>query len=48
MHQVKFDSGCRVNFNKAGKHFSKTYACEAAKVRIAEDAIRRYFLEQGL
>jgi hypothetical protein len=48
MHQVKFDSGCRVNFNKAGKYFGKTAACDAAKVGIAEDAIRRYFREQGL
>jgi hypothetical protein len=47
MHQVKFDGGCRVNFNKPGKYFSKTSACDAAKVGIAEDAIRRYFREQG-
>jgi hypothetical protein len=48
IHQVKFDGGCRVNFNKAGKYFSKTSACDAVKVGIAEDAIRRYFREQGL
>jgi hypothetical protein len=30
IHQVKFDGGCRVNFNKAGKYFSKTSACDAA------------------
>jgi hypothetical protein len=48
IHQVKFEGGCRVNFNKAGKYFSKTSACDAAKVGIAEDAIRRYFREQGL
>ncbi len=30
IHQVKFDGGCRVNFNKAGKYFSKTSACKAA------------------
>jgi len=48
IHQVKFDGGCRVNFNKAGKYFSKTSACDAAKVGIAEDAIRRFFREQGL
>ncbi|MBW4529684.1 MAG: hypothetical protein KME02_03240 [Aphanothece saxicola GSE-SYN-MK-01-06B] len=47
IHQVKFDGGCRVNFNKAGKYFSKTSACDAAKVGIAEDAIQRYFREQG-
>ncbi|MCP9835733.1 MULTISPECIES: hypothetical protein [unclassified Cyanobium] len=47
LHQVKFDGGCRVNFNKAGKSFSTTSACEAAKVGIAEDAIQRYFREQG-
>jgi len=46
--QVKFDGGCRVNFNEAGKYFSKTSACDAVKVGIAEDAIRRYFREQGL
>lgn len=48
IHQVKFNGGCRVNFNKAGKYFSKTSACDAAKVGIAEEAIRRYFREQGL
>lgn len=48
IHQVKFNGGCRVNFNKAGKYFSKTSACDAAQVGIAEDAIRRYFREQGL
>ena len=47
IHQVKFDGGCRDNFNKAGKYFSKTSACDAAKVGIAEDAIQRYFHEQG-
>lgn len=47
LHQVKFDGGCRVNFNKAGKYFSKTPACDAAKVEIAEDAIHRYSREQG-
>jgi len=48
IHQVKFDGGCRVDFNKEGKYFSKTSTCDAAKVEIAEDAIRRYFREQGL
>lgn len=48
IHQVKFNGGCRVNFNKVGKYFSKTSACDAAQVGIAEDAIRRYFREQGL
>ena len=48
IHQVKFDGGCRVNFNKAGKYFSKTSSCDAAKVDIAEDAIRRFYREQGL
>jgi len=48
MHQVKFDGGCRVNFSKAGKYVGKTSACDAAKVGIAEDAIRRDFREQGL
>lgn len=47
IHQVKFDGGCRVNFNKAGKYFSKTSSCNAAQVGVAEDAIRRYFREQG-
>jgi hypothetical protein len=47
IHQVKFDGGCRVNFNKAGKYFSKTSACTPALVGIAEDAIGRYFREQG-
>lgn len=47
LHQVKFDGGCRVNFNKAGKYFSKTPACDAAKVGIAEEAIHRYSREQG-
>lgn len=48
IHQVKFEGACRVNFNKAGKRFSKTSACDAAQVEVAEDAIRRYFREQGL
>ncbi|MCP9915750.1 hypothetical protein [Cyanobium sp. ATX 6F1] len=48
IRQVKFDGACRVNFNKAGKTFSKTSACDAAQVGVAEDAIRRYFREQGL
>ena len=48
IHQVKFDGGCRVNFNKAGQYFSKTSACDTAKIGIAADAIRRYFREQGL
>jgi len=48
IHQVKFDGGCKVNFNKAGKYLSKTSACDTGKVGIAEDAIRRYFREQGL
>lgn len=47
IHQVKFDGGCRVNFNKAGKYFSKTSACTPAQVGIAEDAIGRYIREQG-
>lgn len=47
IHQVKFDGGCRVNFNKAGKYISKTSTCDATKVGIAEDAIQRYFREQG-
>ncbi|MCT0198679.1 hypothetical protein KQ313_03135 [Synechococcus sp. CS-1325] len=47
IHQVKFDGACRVNFNKTGNYLSKTSACDAAKVGIAEDAIRRYFREQG-
>jgi len=47
IHQVKFDGGCRVNFNKAGQYLSKTSACDTAKIGIAEDAIRRYFREQG-
>jgi hypothetical protein len=45
---VKFEGACRVNFNKAGKRFSKTSACDAAQVDVAEGAIRRYFREQGL
>ncbi|MCP9841549.1 hypothetical protein KBY93_13020 [Synechococcus sp. J7-Johnson] len=48
IHQVKFDGGCRVNFNKAGKYFSKTSACDAAQVGIAEDAMQRFSREQGL
>ncbi|MCT0229977.1 hypothetical protein KQ306_03750 [Synechococcus sp. CS-1324] len=47
IHQVKFEGACRVNFNKAGNYLSKTSACDAAKVGIAEDAIQRYFREQG-
>lgn len=48
IHQVKFDGGCRVNFNKAGKRFSKSSSCDASQVEVAEDAIRRYYREQGL
>jgi hypothetical protein len=48
MHQVIFDGGCRVNLNKAGKYFSKTSACDAAQVGIAEDAMQRLSREQGL
>ncbi|MCP9827354.1 hypothetical protein KBZ19_02470 [Synechococcus sp. L2F] len=48
IHQVKFEGGCRVNFNKAGKRFSKTSTCDAAQVEVAEDAIRRFYREQGL
>lgn len=48
IHQVKFEGACRVNFNKAGKTFSKTSACTSAQVSVAEEAMRRYFREQGL
>lgn len=48
IHQVKFEGACRVNFNKAGKQFSKTSACTPAQVAQAEDAIQRFFREQGL
>jgi hypothetical protein len=48
IHQVKFEGGCRVNFNKAGKRFSKTSPCDAVLVAVAEDAIRRYEREQRL
>lgn len=48
IHQVKFEGACRVNFNKAGKYFSKTSACTPAQVTQAEDAIQRFFREQGL
>lgn len=48
IHQVKFEGACRVNFNKAGKTFSKTSACTPAQVSQAEDAMQRFFREQGL
>ncbi len=48
IHQVKFDGACRVNFNKAGNVLSKTSTCTPAQASVAEDAIKRYFREQGL
>ncbi|MEA5443475.1 hypothetical protein [Cyanobium gracile] len=48
IRQVKFEGACRVNFNKAGKQFSKTSACTPAQVTQAEDAMQRYVREQGL
>jgi hypothetical protein len=48
IRQVKFEGACRVNFNKAGKQFSKTSACTPAQVTQAEDAMQRFFREQGL
>jgi len=48
IRQVKFEGACRVNFNKAGKYFSKTSACTPAQVSQAEDAMQRFFREQGL
>ncbi|MEA5391284.1 hypothetical protein VB738_08425 [Cyanobium gracile UHCC 0139] len=48
IHQVKFEGACRVNFNKAGKQFSKTSSCTPAQVTQAEDAMQRFFREQGL
>lgn len=48
IRQVKFEGACRVNFNKAGKSFSKTSACTPAQVSVAEDAMQRFFREQGL
>ncbi|AFY29148.1 hypothetical protein [Cyanobium gracile] len=48
IRQVKFEGACRVNFNKAGKLFSKTSACTPAQVSVAEDAMQRFFREQGL
>jgi hypothetical protein len=48
IRQVKFEGACRVNFNKAGKVFSKTSACTPAQVTQAEDAMQRFVREQGL
>lgn len=48
IRQVKFEGACRVNFNKAGKYFSKTSACTPAQVSQAEDAMQRFFREKGL
>ncbi len=45
---MKCEGACRVNFNKAGKTFSKTSACTPAQVTQAEDAMQRFFREQGL
>ncbi|MDM7953034.1 MAG: hypothetical protein QUV07_07460 [Cyanobium sp. CZS 25K] len=45
---MNFAGACRVNFNKAGKTFSKTSACNPALVTQAEDAMQRFFREQGL
>lgn len=47
-YQVKFDGTCRVYFTKAGKRTINTSACDPTKISVAEDAIRRYFREQGL
>lgn len=48
IREVKFEGACRVNFNKAGKYFSKTSACTPAQMSVAEDAMQRFFREQGL